>query len=333
MGEVTNRPWALAIHGGSGVAEHLELDPALQARYRAGLSQALAAGSRILEAGGSALDATEAAVQVLEDDPLFNAGRGAVFTAAGANEMDAAIMDGATLAAGAAAGLSRSRSPIGVARAVMEQSGHVMLIGDGAEAFARRRGLDEVPHAYFFTEQRWSALEAHLARCGKPMPERPEWAPKAVPGADAPGGEHPYGTVGAVALDQAGRLAAATSTGGMTGKAPGRVGDTPIIGAGTYANGHAAVSGTGDGEHFIRLTLARDIAALVEAGQSPEAAADVLIKDRLTALGGSGGAIVVDSTGRTGWSFNSPAMFRAAATSAGGSAIYIFADDETGTAR
>jgi len=280
-----------------------------------------------LSEGGAALDAVEAAVRVLEDDPLFNAGRGAVFTAAGRNELDAAMMDGVSLSAGAVAGLSRSRHPVSVARAVMERSGHVMLIGDGAEAFARAQGLEAEPPAFFFTEQRWGALEAHLRHLGQAAPPRPDWATTAAGDPFEPGGEHPFGTVGAVALDSDGRLAAATSTGGMTGKAAGRVGDTPIIGAGTYADGHAAVSGTGDGELFIRLTLARDTARLVEDGLTPRAAADVLIKQKLTALGGSGGAIVVDRQGRVGWSFNSPAMFRASITSADAPIVGIFEGD------
>jgi beta-aspartyl-peptidase (threonine type) len=319
--------WALAIHGGAGVAEHVALDAALQAQYRAGLKAALDAGSGSLSAGGSALDAVEAAVRVLEDDPLFNAGRGAVFTSAGANELDAAVMDGSTLSAGAVAGLSRSRHPVSVARAVMERSAHVMLIGDGAEAFARAQGLEAEPPAFFFTEQRWGALEAHMRNLGLAQPPRPQWAAETAAEGFEPGAEHPFGTVGAVALDPAGRLAAATSTGGMTGKAPGRVGDAPIIGAGTYADENAAVSGTGDGEQFIRLTLARDVARLVEDGLAPKAAADVLIQRKLTALGGAGGAIVVDRLGRVGWSFNSPAMFRASITSDAAPILGIF-DDE-----
>jgi len=318
--------WTLVIHGGAGVAEHVALDTGLQAQYRAGLQSALDAGSTILAEGGAALDAVEAAVRVLEDDPLFNAGRGAVFTSAGTNELDAAVMDGATLSAGAAAGLSRSRHPVSVAKAVMERSPHVMFIGEGAETFARAQGLEEQPPAFFFTQQRWGALEAHLSHRGLPPLARPGWA-KEADGRFEPGGEHPFGTVGAVALDNAGRLAAATSTGGMTGKAPGRVGDTPIIGAGTYADANAAVSGTGDGELFIRLTLARDVARLVEDGLDPKAAADVLIQQKLTALGGSGGAIVVDAQGRVGWSFNSPAMFRASITSGAAPIIGIFGDD------
>jgi beta-aspartyl-peptidase (threonine type) len=320
--------WALAIHGGAGVAEHVALDAPLQAQYRAGLKAALEAGSGVLSQGGTALDAVEAAVRVLEDEPLFNAGRGAVFTSTGTNELDAAVMDGSTLSAGAVAGLFASRHPVSVARAVMERSDHVMLIGDGAEAFARAQGLEAEPPAFFFTEQRWGALEAHMGELGLTAPARPDWAAKAASGAFHPGGEHPFGTVGAVALDAAGRLAAATSTGGMTGKAPGRVGDAPIIGAGTYADANAAVSGTGDGEQFIRLTLARDVARLVEAGLDPKAAADVLIQTRLTALGGSGGAIVVDRSGRVGWSFNSPAMFRASVTSAAVPILGIFGDDD-----
>jgi beta-aspartyl-peptidase (threonine type) len=323
--------WALVLHGGAGVAEHVALDPDLQTRYRDGLSRALDAGTALLSRGDSAVDSVEAAVRVLEDDPLFNAGRGAVFTSAGAMELDAAIMDGLTLSVGSVAGLSRSRNPISVARAVMERSPHVMFIGEGAEAFARSQGLEAVSPGYFFTEQRWGALQSWLRKHdAAPLP-RPDWAPASEGAAFEPGGEHPFGTVGAVALDQAGRLAVATSTGGMTGKAPGRVGDTPIIGGGTYANAHAAASGTGDGEHFIRLTLAREIAALVEAGATPAEAADELIQKRLTALGGSGGVIVLDRQGRIGWSFNSTAMFRAAAGSHMTPITGIFTEDDTPT--
>ncbi|HEY4586082.1 MAG TPA: isoaspartyl peptidase/L-asparaginase, partial [Brevundimonas sp.] len=239
--------WSLAIHGGAGVIERAQLSPERDAAYRAGLQAALDAGSAVLARGGSSLDAVQAAVEVMEDNPLFNAGRGAVFTSAGKNELDAAVMDGTDLNAGSVAGLTRTRHPIAAARAVMEKSPHVMLIGEGAETFARSAGLEEVGPGFFFTESRWQALLKALRDAGQPLPPRPEGAPAeparlgpAAPLAfnlhEAPLDERKFGTVGAVAMDSQGRLAAATSTGGMTAKRWGRVGDVPVIGAGTYAS-------------------------------------------------------------------------------------------------
>jgi beta-aspartyl-peptidase (threonine type) len=317
--------WALAIHAGAGVAEHLVLDEDRQRRCREGLAAALAAGVAILRTGGAALDAAQEAVRVMEDDVLFNAGRGSVFTCAGTIELDAAVMDGRTLSAGSVAGLTASRNPVLVARAVMERSSHVMIAGDGAEAFAREHGLEAAPPDYFFTPRRWAALEAHLRRLGQEPPPRPTWASALFE--PNPQDEGPFGTVGAVARDCSGGLAAATSTGGTTGKRPGRIGDTPIVGAGTYANTTAAVSGTGDGEHFIRLTLARDAAALVEAGNSPMEAAELMIRKRLTPAGGQGGLILADAEGRIGWALNTPVMFRAAATRDRAPQVHIFSEE------
>lgn len=255
--------WSLAIHGGAGVIERDSLTPEQDAAYRAALHRALTAGQAILAEGGSAMDAVQAAIQIMEDDPLFNAGRGAVFTAEGRNELDAAVMDGSTLNAGSVAGLTTTRHPIAAARAVMEQSPHVMLIGPGADSFAASVGLEQVDPSFFFTERRWQGLERELQRQNLPIPPRPAGA---APGAMAdlpapPLNERKFGTVGAVALDQQGRLAAGTSTGGMTAKRWGRVGDVPVIGAGTYASNAdgCAVSATGSGEYFIRATVARDI--------------------------------------------------------------------------
>jgi beta-aspartyl-peptidase (threonine type) len=320
--------WSIAIHGGAGVIERARLDAETEARYRAALAEALAVGAAILESDGAALDAVEAAITRMEDDPLFNAGRGAVFTAEGRNELDAAIMDGRTRAAGAVAGVTRTRHPISLARAVMARSPHVMLIGEGAEAFARSQGLEEVAPSYFFTERRWRQLEENLRRQGLPAPPRPAGAP-AADGALLLD-DHQFGTVGVVALDARGDLAAGTSTGGTTGKRWGRVGDTPVIGAGTYAqNGVCAVSATGTGEYFIRLSVARRICDLIELEErSGQEAADAVIHGELSALGGDGGVIVLDAYGRVAWSMNTPGMYRARQAAGGAAVVQIFADEQ-----
>jgi beta-aspartyl-peptidase (threonine type) len=293
--------WALAIHGGAGVVGQGELKPATEAAYRAGLAAALATGSAILRKGGSSLDAVEATVRLLEDDPLFNAGKGAVFTAEGRNELDAAIMDGRTLKAGAVAGVTRTRNPVSLARAVMEQSPHVMLAGDGADAFSREHGLEQVDPSYFRTEARWRELE--------------EWR-KAQQKTDTVNRTHAYGTVGAVALDQGGHLAAATSTGGLTGKRWGRIGDSPVIGAGTYAaDGTCAVSATGTGEYFIRASAARQLCDRMAWRHEPvQAAADATMAN-VGALGGDGGLIAMDARGRIAFAMNGVGMYRGSVTS------------------
>jgi beta-aspartyl-peptidase (threonine type) len=246
------KKFGLAIHGGAGTIERSKMTPKREREYRAGLESALTAGYEILKRGGSSVDATEAAVRVLEDDPHFNAGKGSVFTSAGTNEMDAAIMEGKTLAAGAVASLKHIKNPISLARLVMEKSGHVMMDCEGAEAFAKENGIELVDQKYFFTQERWDALEKIKAA----EKSRTSGAGKKFLITD----QDRHGTVGAVALDQNGNLAAATSTGGTTNKLPGRVGDTPVIGAGTYANNATcAVSATGDGEYFIRATVGRDV--------------------------------------------------------------------------
>lgn len=306
--------WSLVIHGGAGVISRAALKPEQEAAYRAGLAHAAQAGADVLRSGGRALDAAQAAVAVMEDDPLFNAGRGSVFTADGRVELDAAIMDGATLAAGAVAGVASVRHPIDLARAIMERSGHVMLIGTGAEAFAQAQGLERVVADWFFSERRWRALEKTLKARGLPIPPRPQGQNAAPDQAAALAhDEGKLGTVGAVARDVAGDIAAATSTGGVTAKQWGRVGDSPLIGAGTYADNRAcAVSATGDGEYFIRLGVARSIAALVElAGLDLQAAVDRVVRDDLTALGGEGGVIAVTTAGHMAWSFNTAGMYRA----------------------
>lgn len=312
--EAAGPRWALVVHGGAGVIERKDLNPEQEAAYREGLTAAADAGSAILKAGGSALDAAEAAVRVLEDDPLFNAGRGAVFTADGRNELDAAVMDGATLKAGAVARLTRTRHPISVARAVMEKSPHVILSAEGADAFAKTTGLEQVDPSWFFTEARWRSLERELTRQNLPIPARPVGA-SSEPNArvSLAHDEGKRGTVGVVALDVRGHVAAATSTGGVTAKRWGRIGDSPIIGAGTYASDTScAVSGTGTGEYFIRLTVARDICALVEMkGMTLQAAADEVVQKKLVAIGGDGGVIAVAPDGQIAWSFNTSGMYRA----------------------
>ncbi|MDP3117097.1 MAG: isoaspartyl peptidase/L-asparaginase [Phenylobacterium sp.] len=305
--------WAIVVHGGAGVIERADLTPEQEAAYRAAMTKVTQAGGDVLAKGGSALDAIEAAIHLLEDDPLFNSGRGAVFTAEGRNELDASIMDGATLKAGAVAGVTRTRHPISLARAVMEKSPHVMLMGSGADTFSKEAGLEQAEPAYFFTERRWRSLEKFLAEQKLPVPPRPTGSVVADEAAALAHDEGKYGTVGVVALDQAGHVAAGTSTGGTTGKRWGRVGDSPIIGAGNYASdASCAVSATGTGEYFIRLTVAREICALVEhKGLSLQAAADEVVQEKLTALGGDGGVIAVAPDGQMAWSYNTSGMYRA----------------------
>ena len=298
-------PITIVIHGGAGALEKGRYTEAEEAAYKAALNAALDAGYGVLENGGSALDAVQASIVLLEDSPLFNAGKGAVFTYDGKNELDASIMDGATGEAGAAAGLAHVKNPIRLARAIMEKSPHVMMIGEGAEMFAKEQQLVMVRRSYFRTESRWRAYKDAL--------EKDRAARKARGGASLPH-DFKYGTVGAVALDKKGDLEAGTSTGGMTLKRWGRVGDAPIIGAGTFAdNKSCAVSATGWGEYFIRLTIARDICAQVEYGGKSiaEATADV-IHNRLQKSGGDGGVIVLAPDGSYVMDFNSAGMFRAA---------------------
>ena len=339
----TPHKWAIVIHGGAGVIERKNMTPEAENAYRAALDKVLQTGADVLSKGGSSLDAIEAAIKLMEDDPLFNAGRGAVFTAAGRNELDAAIMDGKTLNAGAVAEVTRTRHPISLARAVMEKSPHVMLIGSGADEFAAERGLEQVDPSYFFTERRWQQLVKALKAKGKPIPPRPAGAPPEpkepisflqpdeLPAAAWPDENqtHKYGTVGVVALDRDGNVAAGTSTGGTTAKLYGRVGDSPIIGAGTYAsNESCAVSATGTGEYFIRLTVAREICALVQyKGMKLQDAADEVIQKRLTALKGDGGIIAITPDGQLAWSFNTPGMYRARLTEGGKAQVSIYHDE------
>ncbi len=319
--------WALAIHGGAGKLAPGDLTPEQDSAYRKSLRACAEAAQQVLASSGSALDAVATACRALEDDPLFNAGRGAVFTAEGQNELDASIMDGATLRAGAVAGVTRTRSPITLARAVMEQSPHVMLIGAQADAFGKSQGLEQVAPGYFFTERRWRSLEKFLSKRGLPVPARPACAADGT--AALAYDEGVKGTIGAVALDQAGNIAAATSTGGTTGKRWGRVGDSPIIGAGTYAsNASAAVSATGDGEFFIRLGVAREICALVEhKGLALHQAVDTVIQGELAKLGGAGGVIAINRQGEIAWSFNTDGMYRAVVADSVPLRVAIYRDD------
>jgi beta-aspartyl-peptidase (threonine type) len=293
----------LAVHGGAGTIERSKMTPEKESEYRAGLERALAAGYEILKRGGSSLDATEAAVRVLEDDPHFNAGRGSVFTSAGTNEMDASIMDGKTVNAGAIGSVKHIKNPIGLARLVMEKSPHVMLDCAGAEAFAKANGIELVEQKYFFTQERWDALQKIKAA----EKNRTSAAGKSVVITD----QDRHGTVGAVALDKDGNLAAATSTGGMTNKLPGRIGDTPVIGAGTYANNKTcAVSCTGDGEYFIRVAAAHEVSALMEhRGMKLQEAAESAL-DAVKKLGGTGGLIAIDRNGDIALPFNTNGMYR-----------------------
>ena len=304
--------WQLAIHGGAGVVKPGSLTPEHEAAYRAGLNAALEAGARILRSGGSSLDAVEATVRVLEDDPLFNAGKGAVFTADGHNELDASIMDGRTRAAGAIAGVTRTKNPVSLARAVMEKSPHVMLVGAGADAFSLQAGVVQVDPGYFRTEERWQQYLQWRDKKSDALIDR----------------THAYGTVGAVALDQAGHLAAATSTGGTVGKRWGRVGDSPVIGAGTIAeDGLCAVSATGDGEFFIRASAARQLRDRMDwHGESVQSAADNTIRD-IGGLGGEGGLIAIDAKGHVAFAMNSTGMYRGSVGSASAAHTAIYATE------
>ncbi len=322
------------IHGGAGVIRRGDLTLEKEKAYRAKLEEALMAGYKALQDGKTSLDAVQIAINLLEDSPLFNAGKGAVFTADGKNELDAAIMDGKDLRAGAVAGLHHVKNPINLARAVMEKSPHVMMIGDGAEKFAKEQNIELVPEKYFFTQERWDALQKIIqqekekekeVQSSKPKAQSPKTKDKLVSSLK----ELPYnkfGTVGAVALDKDGNLAAGTSTGGMTYKKYGRVGDVPIIGAGTYANNlTCAVSATGWGEFFIRLGVARDISAMMEYSAKPiQQAVDEVIKQKLQKAGGDGGVIAIDKFGNIGISFNSEGMYRAYVDSNGKPIVEIY---------
>ena len=301
---VGGSPWAIVIHGGAGTITRARMTPEADSAYRNMLQSVIDSGAAVLSAGGEALDAVERAIRMMEDSPLFNAGKGAVFTHEGRNELDASVMDGSSLAAGAVAGVTDIRNPITAARAVMEQSPHVMLIGKGASEFAAEKGLEIVDPSYFREESRYRELQRALEK-------------------------EKHGTVGCVALDMNGDLAAGTSTGGMTNKRYNRVGDAPVIGAGTYANNATcAVSATGHGEFFIRYTVAHDISALMEyKGLSLDEAAREVIKDKLVKAGGTGGIVSVDRKGNVSMPFNTEGMYRGFRTSGGRTGVYIFSDE------
>ena len=297
----TRRPdYAIAIHGGAGTIRKANMTTEKEKAYLTALNKALDIGESILKDGGTSLDAIVETIKYMEDVPLFNAGKGAVFTNAERNELDASIMDGATQNAGAVGGVSNVRNPITAARAVMDKSAHVMLTGQGAEQFAVEQGLDTVSNDYFYTESRFESLQRIKASENQQTGFLNESEP------------HKYGTVGCVALDKNGNIAAGTSTGGMTNKRYNRIGDSPIIGAGSYANNATcAISSTGHGEYFIRYVVAHDISAIMEyKGESLEDAADYVINDKLKNVGGSGGIIAVDKNGNIAMPFNTEGMYR-----------------------
>jgi beta-aspartyl-peptidase (threonine type) len=293
--------WKLVVHGGAGIIERSRIPPEQDRAFRAGLDRALAAGEAILSGGGRSIDAVEAAIRALEDDPNFNAGRGAVFTYDGRNELDAAIMDGSDRSAGAVTGVTTTRHPVSLARAVKDHSAHVFLRGRGADQFSREQGLEQVDNSWFATEERRRQLDEMKANKASSFDV-----------------DLKYGTVGAVALDSNGHVAAATSTGGLTGKRWGRIGDSPIIGAGTYADdGSAAVSATGSGEYFIRALAAYQVAERVKiGGESLSQALGDALAD-VQSLGGTGGMIAVAPTGEMAWGFTTPGMYRGKADSNG----------------
>lgn len=303
--------WTLMIHGGSGSMRRGGLSDLADSAGRKGLNDALAAGAAILKSGGSAVDAVEGAVRVLEDDPAFNAGRGSVFTWDGVIECDAAIMDGRTREAGAVAGVSATRYPVSLARVVMSRSPHILLAAAGADAFSREQGLEQVDQAWFAIPERRRQLDEIKARPGEPFDS-----------------DMKYGTVGAVAVDEAGNVAAATSTGGLTGKRWGRIGDSPLIGAGTYAdNRAAAISCTGSGEHFIRLGLAQELCARLRLRGDDLDAASASLLAELAEIGGKGGFIAVTPDGRAVHGFNTPGMYRGVVAHDRSAEVAIFGDE------
>ena len=310
----TEQPLAIALHGGAGTIERDRMSAEVEAEYRSFLDKAISDGYQQLQAGEEGLDVVVAIIQRMEDSPLFNAGKGSVYTWDGQHELDASIMHGAQLDAGAVAGVATVQSPIALARAVMEQSPHVMLASRGAEQFAKELGIPEVSPAYFETDRRKRALESYKARTQAGI---------------EPHVDYKFGTVGVVVLDSKGNLVAGTSTGGMTGKRWGRIGDAPVIGAGTYAdNRSCAVSATGHGEYFIRHTVARDICARMQfAGQGLNEAAEAVIMDELVVAGGDGGIVAVDAGGEVAMVFNTPGMYRASVSGSGVKSIGIFGDE------
>ncbi len=312
--------FGIVLHGGAGTILKKNMTPEKEAAYKAKLEEAIKVGHTILKNGGTSLEAVEKTINILEDSPLFNAGKGAVFTSEGTNELDASIMDGSTLNAGAVAGVKTVKNPINLAREVMINSPHVMLSGDGAALFAKGRGLEIVDPAYFFTEERMKTLEKVKEKL------KNKEANKTTAFYDPVIKDSKFGTVGCAALDKHGNLAAGTSTGGMTNKKWNRIGDSPIIGAGTYANNATcAVSSTGWGEYFIRGMVAHDISAMIEyKGVSLQEAAQEVIQKKLTNLGGTGGIVAIDNQGNVTMEFNTAGMYRATMNAEGELVIGIY---------
>jgi beta-aspartyl-peptidase (threonine type) len=323
---------AIALHGGAGTIRRADMTPELDSQYRQALSEALQKGYAVLQAGGTSLDAVEAAILVLEDCPLFNAGRGAALTRQGVAEMDASVMEGRSLRAGAVGAVTRIRNPIKAARAVMEKTPHLLLIGEGAHQLAREAGLELVDNSWFITDRRQKALEEAQRRekeFGHEILGVGEWPAEAVAGSFFdPEIEGKFGTVGCVALDRRGDLVAGTSTGGMTNKRFGRVGDTPIIGAGNYAeNATCAVSTTGQGEFFMRLLTAADMAARMRYLNQPLAEAATAQVKRLNHLKGLGGLVALDAGGQVSFVFNTEGMYRGVIDAAGQPQVAIYGDE------
>ena len=325
LAEATERPFAIAIHGGAGTIKKEKFTPEREKAYRAKLAEAVEAGYSVLDKGGASLDAVTAAINVLENSPFFNAGKGAVYTHNETHEMDASIMDGKNRQAGAVAGVKHIENPIDLARLVMEESVHVMLSGDGAEEFATQQGVALVDNTIFDTEGRYKSLLRAKAKMKKSEDELKDY--QAAHQALAT--EYKVGTVGAVALDKMGNIAAGTSTGGMTNKRFGRIGDSPVIGAGTFAeNESCAVSATGHGEYFIRYNVAADICARVKyQGKSIEQAGNEVIHDVLMPVGGTGGVIIIDTKGNISLPFNTKGMYRATKSNGSPTYVGIFKDD------
>lgn len=315
----------MVIHGGAGTISKKHMTPEKERAYNEALTKALEHGYKKIQEGYSALDAVEAAVNVLEDSPLFNAGKGAVFTNEGKNELDASIMDGATLKAGAVAGVTIVKNPINAARAVMEKSEHVMMVGRGAELFALKNGCDTVSPSYFFTQERWNQLQRTIK---KEEGERAAFTDEEIRNSRIAGisdADAKFGTVGAVALDKNGNLAAGTSTGGMTNKRYGRVGDSPIIGAGTYCNNlTAGISCTGWGEYYIRSVAANRVSALIELKGLTVVDATKQVIDEIGGMGGDGGIITLNKEGEVAMEFNTDGMYRGVVDEDGKISVYIF---------
>lgn len=323
FGQKKAEKYILVIHGGAGTITRANMTVEKEVAYRAALTLALQTGYNALKAGKTSLDAVEATIHVMEDSPLFNAGKGAVFTHDGRNEMDASIMDGKTLMAGAVAGVATIKNPISAARAVMEKSEHVMMVGPGAEVFAKQAGLTIVDPSYFYTKERWEGLQKAIKEDSTKAVL--DHGNKKSMKLGTINKDYKFGTVGAVALDKSGNLAAGTSTGGMTNKKYGRVGDSPIIGAGTYANNMTAgISCTGWGEYYIRNVVAHDISAMMEYKNMPVAEAAKAVLDKVGKMGGDGGLIALDKNGHVAMPFNTEGMYRGTVTADGKIEVLIY---------